>query len=45
MPIWAVGIPGFLDNIGAFVGSWFSGKIVMAVRSKLITEYKGEISS
>lgn len=27
-PVWAVGIPGILSNIGAFVGSWFSGKIL-----------------
>ena len=27
-PMWAVGIPGILANIGAFAGSWFSGKIL-----------------
>lgn len=27
-PMWAVGIPGILANIGAFTGSWFSGKIL-----------------
>lgn len=27
-PVWAVGIPEILSNIGAFVGSWFSGKIL-----------------
>ena len=26
--MWAVGIPGILANIGAFTGSWFSGKIL-----------------
>ena len=27
-PMWAVGIPGILANIGAFLGSWFSGKVL-----------------
>lgn len=27
-PVWAVGIPGILANIGAFIGSWFSGKVL-----------------
>lgn len=27
-PLWAVGIPGILANIGAFIGSWFSGKVL-----------------
>ena len=27
-PVWAVGIPGILANVGAFFGSWFSGKIL-----------------
>lgn len=36
-PIWAVGIPGILANIGAFFGSWFSGKILKKwVNEKLI---------
>ena len=36
-PIWAVGIPGILANVGAFIGSWFSGKILKKwVNEKLI---------
>ena len=27
-PLWAVGIPGILANVGAFIGNWFSGKIL-----------------
>lgn len=27
-PIWAVGIPGILANIGAFIGSWNAGRVL-----------------
>ncbi len=27
-PLWSVGIPGILSNVGAFIGSWFSGKVL-----------------
>lgn len=27
-PEWALGIPGVLSNIGAFIANWFSGKIM-----------------
>lgn len=27
-PKWALGIPGVLSNIGAFISNWFSGKII-----------------
>lgn len=27
-PEWALGIPGVLSNIGAFVSNWFSGKMI-----------------
>lgn len=33
-PVWAVGIPGILANIGAFVGSWFSGKVLKKIKSE-----------
>lgn len=33
-PIWAVGIPGILANIGAFISNWFSGRIIKRVSRK-----------
>lgn len=33
-PIWAVGIPGILANIGAFLSNWFSEKIVKKISRK-----------
>lgn len=33
-PIWAIGIPGILANIGAFVSNWFSGKIIKKISRK-----------
>ena len=33
-PMWAIGIPGILANVGAFVSNWFSGKIIKKVSRK-----------
>lgn len=33
-PIWALGIPGLLSNIGAFFGNWYSGKIIKKYGNK-----------
>ena len=33
-PIWAIGIPGILSNIGAFVSNWFSEKIIKITSRK-----------
>ena len=35
-PTWALGIPNFLANLGAFVSNWFSGKIIKKIGSKAI---------
>lgn len=35
-PIWAVGIPGILSNVGAFFGSWFSGKVLKKWKSESV---------
>ena len=33
-PIWAIGIPGILSNLGAFVSNWFSEKIIRKTTRK-----------
>ena len=35
-PTWALGIPNFLANLGAFVSNWFSGKIIKKIGNKAI---------
>lgn len=30
-PEWALGLPGVLSNIGAFISNWFSGKIISRI--------------
>lgn len=33
-PMWALGIPSMLSNIGAFMGDWYSGKIIKKFGNK-----------
>lgn len=33
-PTWAIGIPGILANIGAFISNWFSEKIIRIISRK-----------
>jgi len=33
-PTWAIGIPGILANIGAFISNWFSEKIIRIITRK-----------
>lgn len=35
-PMWAVGIPGILANVGAFFGSWFSGKVLKKWKNETV---------
>ena len=43
-PIWAVGIPGILANIGAFFGSWFSGKVLKKWKSESVIVFSNFFS-
>ncbi len=43
-PIWAVGIPGILSNIGAFLGSWFSGKVLKKWKSEKVVMFSNFFS-
>lgn len=43
-PLWAVGIPGILANIGAFIGSWFSGKILKKWGNKKVIVFSNLFS-
>ncbi len=43
-PIWAVGIPGILSNIGAFLGSWFSGKVLKKWKSERVVMFSNFFS-
>lgn len=35
-PLWALGIPSLLANIGAFIGNWYSGKTIKKYGNKKI---------
>lgn len=35
-PLWAVGIPGILANVGSFFGSWFSGKVLKKWKNETV---------
>lgn len=43
-PMWAVGIPGILANVGAFLGSWFSGKILKKRKSEKVVIFSNLFS-
>lgn len=35
-PSWALGIPNFLANFGAFISNWFSGSIIKKLGNKTV---------
>ena len=43
-PMWAVGIPGILSNIGAFFGSWFSGKVLKKWKNEKVIMFSNVFS-
>lgn len=43
-PMWAVGIPGILANIGAFFGSWFSGKVLKKWKNEKVIMFSNVFS-
>lgn len=38
-PTWALGIPGILSNIGAFLANWFSHKILKRIKNNVLIIY------
>jgi len=43
-PIWALGIPSLLSNVGSFIGNWYSGKIIKRYGNKKIIIFSGVYS-
>ena len=43
-PMWAVGIPGILANVGAFIGSWFSGKVLKKWKNETVIIFSNVFS-
>lgn len=43
-PMWAVGVPGILANLGAFFGSWFSGKVLKKWKNEKVIMFSNVFS-